>query len=137
MGRAGPLPVPNHVHLVLRTRHPNIAKGMQRLNGLYAQFFNERYGLTGHLWQGRYGSKIVETESHALQVARYVVMNPVRAALCAHPWQWPWSSYRATAGLEPRRFVDTEWTLRQLGRRRSTARAAYVAFVAERAPPPE
>jgi putative transposase len=128
--------MPNHVHLVVRTRLPNIAQGMQRLNGMYAQFFNERHGFSGHLWQGRYGARMIETESHALEVARYVVLNPLRAGLCAHPADWPWSSYRATAGLAPRpRFLDTAWTLRYFSARPATARAAYVAFVAERAPP--
>jgi putative transposase len=128
--------MPNHVHLVFRTKHANIAQGMQRLHGLYAQFFNERHGLTGHLFQGRYHSELVKTERHALAVARYVVANPVRAGLCIHPAEWPWSSYRATAGLvRPPRFLDTAWLLGHLSPDPSRARAAYVEYVAERAPP--
>ena len=103
--------MPNHVHLVLRTRHANIARGMQRLHGLYAQFFNERHGLTGHLFQGRYHSEVVRTERHAIALARYVVANPVRAELCAHPSEWRWSSYPRDRGPRaatavPRRGVD-------------------------------
>ena len=128
--------MPNHVHLVFRTKHANVAAGMQRLNGRYAQLFNERYGLSGHLFQGRYSAKLIESEAHALEVARYVVLNPVRARLCIHPCEWPWSSYRATAGIGlcPR-FLNVRFFLRQFGRGADAARRAYVAFVNERAPP--
>jgi putative transposase len=130
--------MPNHVHLVLRTRHPNIAAGMQRLHGIYAQMFNARYALTGHLFQGRYGTRMVVSERHALTVGRYVVTNPVRAGLCLHAAEWRWSSYRATAGGARRpRFLNTRWLLSQLGGAAAAARAAYVAFVAgaARSPP--
>ena len=126
--------MPNHVHLVLRTRKANIAAGIQRLHGLYAQAFNGRYDVTGHLFQGRYGTGMVESERHAFAVGRYAVLNPVRANLCVHPAEWRWSSYRATAGLaRAPRFLRTEWLLRQFSARPAVARAAYVAFVAEAA----
>ena len=124
--------MPNHVHLVLRTRKANIAAGMQRLHGIYGQAFNARYELTGHLFQGRYGTRPIASEGHAFEVGRYVVLNPVRARLCVHPAEWPWSSYRATAGLvRPPRFLRTSWLLRQFSPRLDVARAAYVAFVDE------
>jgi putative transposase len=108
--------MPNHVHLVIRTREANIAAGMQRLHGMYAQFFNWRYGLDGHLFGGRYKTKLIRTEAHAFETARYVVLNPVRANLCAHPGKWRWSSYRAAAGLSPKpRFLDLDWLLEQFG----------------------
>ena len=94
--------MPNHLHLVLRTPNADLSRGMQYLDGVYAQWFNERYGLRGHLFGGRFFSTLVEREEHALELARYVVLNPVRAKLAPHPEEWPWSSYGACVGLRPR-----------------------------------
>ena len=103
----------NHYHLALRTPEANIGAGMHRLNGLYAQAFNRRHGFTGHLFEDRYWSTMPETEEEVFKVLRYVVLNPVRAGLCALPHQWPWSSYRSTAGIDPAPgFLDLRWLAR-------------------------
>ena len=52
------------------------------------------------MFQGPYHSTLVEREAHLVELSRYLAMNPVRAGLAADPADWPWSSYRATAGLE-------------------------------------
>ena len=72
---------------------------MRQLNGVYTQRFNRQHGRVGHVFQGRYKAIIVQKESHLLELARYVVLNPVRARMVRRPAEWPWSSYRATAGL--------------------------------------
>jgi putative transposase len=92
--------MPNHFHLMLETPDPNLALGMQLLIGTYARRFNWRYRRAGHVFQGPYHSTMVEREPHLLELCRYIAMNPVRADLVADLADWPWSSYRATAGLE-------------------------------------
>jgi len=92
--------MPNHFHLLIETPEPNISDGMQRLNSRYAQWFNRRHDYSGHLFQGRFYGRLVESAYHLLELARYVVANPVRAGLCSHAGEWRWSSYRASAGLE-------------------------------------
>jgi REP element-mobilizing transposase RayT len=100
----------NHYHLALRTPEANIGAGMHRLNGLYAQWFNRRHGFKGHLFEERYWSGLVETDEQVFTMTRAVVLNPVRAGICALPHQWAWSSYRATAGLDRTpRFLDLRW----------------------------
>lgn len=100
--------MPNHVHLLVETPRANLAHGMQRLLGHYAREHNARAGRRGHLFERRYLDKLVETEEHLISTARYLARNPVEAGLCAHPADWRWSSYRATAGLAPRpRFLTT------------------------------
>ena len=91
----------NHYHLLLETPQPNLSRGMRQLNGVYTQCFNRRHQRVGHVFQGRFTAILVERESYLLVLARYVPLNPVRAGLVASAEQWPWSSYRATAGLEP------------------------------------
>ena len=122
--------MPNHFHLLLRTAKPNLSYGMQRLNGLYAQVFNNRHGLTGHVFQGRFHSAPVEADSHLIELARYIVLNPVRAGLCEHPLEWRWSSCRATIGIvEKPDFLEFEWLLGQFGRDRQEAQRRFFAFV--------
>src|SRR5207245_5610311 len=88
----------NHYHLLVRTPEPNISAGMQYLNARYAEWFNWRHGYNGHLFKGRFSSKLVETDEYLFETARYIVLNPVRAGVCRHPLDWPWSSYAATIG---------------------------------------
>ena len=90
----------NHFHLVVALRDETLSRGMHRLNGLYARRFNERYGHFGHVFEARFASEVVESEEQLLEALRYVVLNPVRAGLCSDPTDWPWSSFRATAGIE-------------------------------------
>jgi REP-associated tyrosine transposase len=119
-----------HYHLVLTTPEPNLARGMHVLNGLYATTFNDRHGRKGHLKAARYGSKLIETEEYALEVSRYVPLNPVRAGITTVPERWPWSSYAATLGLRRRpSFLDDEWLLRLFSDDPPTAIAAYWAHV--------
>lgn len=103
-----------------------------RLNGGYAQEFNARHDRRGHLFGGRYASTLVETDEHLLAAARYVVLNPVEAGLCETPGEWPWSSYRATAGFAASpSFLATVDLLALVGGRGDAARAAYRRFAEE------
>jgi REP element-mobilizing transposase RayT len=122
----------NHYHLLVETVNAALGEGLQWLNGTYAQGFNRRCGRSGHLFQGRYHATLVERDAHLLEAARYIVLNPVRAALCDGADTWKWSSYGGTAGeclRDP--VLTTELVLAQFGRRLDVARARYRAFVAE------
>lgn len=84
----------NHFHLVIETPEESLSTGMHQLNGRYARKFNERHTLDGHLFEGRFRSTLVETDDQLDDTLRYVAFNPVRAGLCKHPADWPWSSFR-------------------------------------------
>lgn len=122
----------NHYHLLVETPDANLAKGMRQLNGVYTQQFNRRHRRVGHVFQGRYKAIIVERDAYLLELARYVVLNPVRARLVRSAKDWPWSSYRATAGLTAGPpWLQSGWLLSTFSRRVETARMRYRAFVAE------
>jgi len=122
----------NHYHLLLETPEPNLSIGMRQINGLYGQGYNRRHERVGHLFQGRFHGVRVEMESHLLEVARYVVLNPVRAGIVSAPSHYLWSSYRATAGLDgPPPWLDASWLLACFGPSRPGAQRRYAAFVAE------
>ena len=93
--------MPNHCHYLLHLRNGGLSPAMRELNGRYALRFNRRHDLTAHVFQNRFGAVLQDTTEQLVWTARYVVMNPVRAGLCRHPHEWVWSSYRATAALEP------------------------------------
>ena len=119
-----------HFHLLVTTPNPNIARCMQSLNSVYAREFNKRHDRLGHLVAARYSARLVETEGHALEVCRYIPLNPVRAGLCARPEEWYWSSYAGTIGLRDELpFVDSRWILRRFGDDVSTARRTLRDFV--------
>ena len=88
----------NHYHLLVETPNANLAKGMRQLNGVYTQAFNRGHARVGHVFQGRYKAILVQKESYLLELARYIVLNPVRARMVRSAKDWPWSSYRSTAG---------------------------------------
>jgi putative transposase len=79
----------NHYHLVIETPDGNLAKGMRQLNGVYTQRFNRRHDHVGHILQGRYKAILVERDAYLLELARYVVLNPVRARMVEAPEHWP------------------------------------------------
>jgi len=122
--------MPNHIHLMIDVPADTIAKGMQVIQGEYAQYVNRRHGYDGHLWRGRYSAKRVETDSYALHLNRYIVNNPVRARIVESPAEWKWSSFRAMVGkATPPPYLDAEWTLGQFARRLERARILYEDFV--------
>jgi hypothetical protein len=103
---------------------------MQQLNSAYSQWFNRRHDRVGHVLQGRFEGRLVDREAYALQVLRYTARNPVEAGLVAEPAQWRWSSYRATAGLDPApAWLAVEATWLMFDTDVDTARLLYVDFV--------
>ena len=102
----------NHCHVLIETPDANLSQGMRQLNGVYTQSFNRRHKRVGHVFQGRYKAILVQKESYLLELARYIVLNPVRAQMVRAAKDWPWSSYRATAGYkEPVKALRVDWIL--------------------------
>ena len=122
----------NHYHLMIQTPDGNLSKGMRQLNGVYTQASNRRHQRVGHLFQGRFKAILVDSDAYLLELTRYVVLNPVRAGMVKKPADWPWSSYRASVGLEPATsWLAVDGVLAQFGKRRSLAQQRYAQFVAE------
>jgi REP element-mobilizing transposase RayT len=128
--------MPNHYHLVVETPDADLSAGVQHLNGVYAQGFNHRHELDGHLFQGRFHSVAVESDWHLFELARYLALNPVRSGLCARPDEWPWSSHRAVIGrVAAPAFLATAQILAHFGEP-AAARRRYEMFVNDSLPGP-
>ena len=85
----------NHYHIVIETAEANLSKGMRQLNGVYTQYYNIQHDRVGHVFQGRFKGILVERDEYLLELARYVVLNPVRAKVTKTIGVWKWSSYKA------------------------------------------
>ena len=120
----------NHYHLLVDAGTEFVPR-MQQLNGHYAAHFNRANGRVGHVFQGRYKAIFIERESYLLEVARYVVLNPVRAELVRAAADWSGIVYRDTAGHRSSpAWLTTETILGQFAEERRAAVSAYRAFVA-------
>ena len=85
----------NHVHLLATpTKSNGISKLMQSLGRYYVRYFNQAYKRMGTLWEGRSKSTLVDSDNYFFIVSRYIELNPVRAAMVAHPAEYTWSSYQ-------------------------------------------
>ena len=87
--------MPNHVHLILvPDREEALGRALGETHRRYSSVVNARLRVTGHLFQSRFGSVVMD-EEHLMAAARYVALNPVRARLVERARDWRWSSVRA------------------------------------------
>lgn len=98
----------NHVHLQLKTKEVEIWNIMRQINSYYAKYFNKKYDLVGHLFQGRYRSKLIEDQAYNIGVSRYIHLNPVKAKIVSDPADYKWSSYRFYLGKSNNDLVDLD-----------------------------
>ena len=94
--------MPNHVHLVVRPKaNEDVARWMQWLFTTHARHYHEKFGTTGHVWQGRYKHCPVQGDHHLLTVLRYVERNAKRASLVERAEDWSWGSLRWRTRASP------------------------------------
>jgi REP element-mobilizing transposase RayT len=89
----------NHYHLLMETPEGNLSQVMRHINGAYTNYFNTKRKRAGHLFQGRYKAILVEKDAYALELSRYIHLNPVRAGMVKMPEEYRWSSYRSYIGM--------------------------------------
>ena len=124
----------NHIHLFLRTMLPNISAVMYHVNIGYSHYFNKRHGKTGHLFESRFKSKLVQADRYFLGLLRYVHMNPVKAGMAARPEDYAWSGHRAYLGDTDSVVSDPKEALLLFSDDLERARAAYLDFLGQPIP---
>lgn len=116
----------NHVHLLLTPAQPaGCALLMKGIAQLYTQYVNKRYGKSGHLWQARFRSSLVQSEDYVLACYRYIELNPVRAGLVRRPDEYRWSSYSANAIGDVTVLISPHEEYTRLGRTPEERQAVY------------
>lgn len=84
----------NHIHLLLRETDEPISNAVKRISSSYVYWYNQKYGRCGHLFQERFRSEAVETDTYFLTVLRYIHQNPIKAGITNDIKQFMWSSYQ-------------------------------------------
>lgn len=99
--------MPNHYHLVLRqSPEGSISNFLRTVFNAYAQAVNRRSGKSGTLFQGRPKARIIDSDAYALQVVRYIHLNPVIAKIVTAPESWQFSDYQAWIGATSSSLTD-------------------------------
>lgn len=120
----------NHYHMLLETPRGNLSEIMQHINGAYTTYFNVKRKRTGHLFHGRYKAILVEADEYALELSRYIHLNPVRAGMVREPQEHEWTSYKyyvgIASGLE---WLKTDFILSYFGGNRIESGRKYKQYV--------
>jgi REP element-mobilizing transposase RayT len=120
----------NHYHLVLRILDGRVSKALQQLHSWYSRRHNHLNGHRAHLFRAHPFAREVESDEDLLVTCRYLAWNPVQARLCRDPFEWPWGSQAATAGLRPTCLPLELEPLRDAFGGGAKWRVRYQAFVA-------
>lgn len=108
--------MPNHFHVLFHSKAGNLSDFMRCLMSGYSIYFNRKYERSGHLFQNRYKSSVIDTERYLLELIRYIHLNPVRSGIVAsvetlslYPWTghfeimasgtFPWGKYSFIQGF--------------------------------------
>lgn len=126
--------MPNHYHLFLRTPLGKLRRFMQELGGDYGMYYNKRHHRVGPLFQGRYKAQLVDKDEYALQLSRYIHMNPVMAGMARKPEDYRWSSYRTYMGAgKADTYLHTGFLLAMFQGNAGRRRAAFRSFTLDKA----
>jgi putative transposase len=128
--------MPNHAHLLLRTGQLPLSRLMQAWLSAYSTTFNRRHRRSGHLFQNRFKSTLVEEDPYLRQLLAYIHLNPVRSRLPVtldSLERYPWTGHAVVLGKQAYRAQDTDFVLSMFGRSVQEARCAYRKFVREAA----
>lgn len=103
----------NHYHLQIRSQEVSLSKVMSLLNKRFANYYNTRHRLTGHVFEKRFYDKLIEDKEGMLEVSRYIHLNPVEARMVKKPEFYPWSSYHLfkSPAISGPRFINVNHIL--------------------------
>jgi len=122
--------MPNHFHFLGEPPTlQSLGKFMHGIMFVYAQWLQRKYGKSGHIWQGRYKSSLIEKEDYLVQCGYYIEDNPRRAGLVKNLEDWPWSSYQFYAFGKPDPIVDIDLEYLKLGATSEERQERYRKFI--------
>lgn len=119
----------NHVHLLIEVDDVPLSKIMQGLQQTYTQFFNWKYGKTGHVFQGRYKALLCQKDAYLLELVRYIHLNPMRAEIAKNLSEYPWTSHRAYVHSSSNQIADKTFVLGLFHSNSVLAKRLYVQFL--------
>lgn len=121
--------MPNHLHLLATPADDQgLGQMMQWIGRYYVPYFNQKYGRSGTLWNGRYKTSLIDAEQYFIDTCRYIEFNPVRNGMVARAQDYPWSSFGHHAGLRADGLIIDHARFWQLGNTPFEREAAYLAL---------
>ncbi|MDH3975021.1 MAG: transposase [Deltaproteobacteria bacterium] len=122
----------NHVHLLVETGSISLSKIFQGINQSFTLYFNKKYNLSGHLFQGRYRAILCEKDAYLLSLLKYIHLNPVRAGMVKDVKDYRWSSHKVYTGeTKQTELIDADDVLGIFSIKRSNARELYQCFISD------
>ncbi|SMD15905.1 transposase, partial [Sporomusa malonica] len=118
----------NHIHLVIKEGKDPLEKLMKRIGVSYVYWYNWKYKRSGHLFQDRYKSEVIEDDRYLLEVIRYIHQNPLQAEMITSLGEYRWSSY-AEYTWQHSNIVDTNFILEMFSRNNETARELFIEYM--------
>jgi len=119
----------NHYHLIMETPEANLSKVMHYINGSYTTYFNIKRKRSGHLFQGRFKSIIVDKDNYLLELSRYIHLNPVRAGIVEKPEDYQYSSYKTYIAKSENALITNHLVLGLMKHHNGNAKNEYRVFV--------
>ena len=127
--------MPSHYHILVQTPDANLSRSMRHLNGVYTQRYNKRHHFDGQLFRGRYKSIVVESDSYALELVRYIHRNPLEAGLSDKLQKYQWSSHRAYLSDSKKwKWLHKDYILRLFSKSKPESIRLYKRFILKETP---
>lgn len=101
----------NHIHLQIETKNTPPAKIMMNLNRKYANYFNNKYHHSGHVFDKRYGAELIDSSEYELDLSKYIHLNPLKAGMVERLEDYKWSSYPVYGHIVKSTIVTTKQIL--------------------------
>jgi len=123
--------MPNHFHLLCKTKNLSLSSSMRRILTGYVVNFNRRHRKYGHLFQNRYKSIVCQEDVYLKELVRYIHLNLLRAGLIKDLKELnrnPWSGHSAIADKVKREWQNTEYVLSFFGSAKDS-RKNYLQYV--------
>lgn len=122
--------MPNHVHLQIKTKNASdFAVFMKKINLAYFHHYRQKYGWTGHLWQGRYKSQPIGKDAYFIQCGKYIELNPARKNLAQNPRDYFYSSYNYYAFGGPNVLITEDIFYNGLAKTKKERQKAYQKLI--------
>ncbi len=127
--------MPSHYHLLFQTPDANLSRSMRHLNGVYTQRYNKRHCCDGQLFRGRYKSIVVESDSYALELLRYIHRNPLEAGLVDNLQQYQWSTHKKYLSDSKKwKWLHKDYILKLFSKSKPESIRLYKQFVLKGTP---
>jgi putative transposase len=119
----------NHLHLLIQVSDQPLSCFMRQVASEFARAMQEKISTTGHWFERRYHSTVVDADSYLLELVRYIHLNPAKANIVKDLGDYRWSSHHAYLGTRAEAWVSTDFVLQMFSSDRARAVAAYREFL--------